>query len=242
MTIERLELLSDDVLTNLAKKIGVRTRPDWGRETLIESIIDAMDEDRIEKESLLNLAVSIESKKYSVTVDEELDLSYDVDEEMVLPERYNDDRLHFILRDNSWGFVMWDIKDSTHLEYQNKLGEVNYILRIIELDDPIFEKDAILDYFDIDISEGETSRYISLPHEESFYCVELILVSGDKEFLLKRSNVVKAPRNRVNYIDEDNNNLKKIVELSGYSVKDLEPVAVKSINRILPIDSMEEEK
>lgn len=242
MTIERLELLSDDVLTNLAKKIGVRVKPDWIRSTLIESIVDVMDEDRIEKESLLNLAVSIESKKYSVTINEELDLAYDVDEEMVLPSRYNENKLHFLLRDNSWGFIMWDIKDSLHLTYQNQMGDIRYILRISELDQDSYNKDAIIDFFDISIEKDEASRYISLPHEESYYCAEFIMLSEEKEIIIERSNVMKTSRNHVNYILNENDKLKKIVELSGYSNREISAISRKSLNRILPMDSMEGEE
>ncbi len=242
MTIERLELLSDEVLINLAKKIGVRVKPDWARSTLIESIIDVMDEDRIEKESLLNLAVSIESKKYSVTINEELDLSYDVDEEMFLPVRYNENRLHFLLRDNSWGFILWDIKDSQHLKYQKQLGEVSYILRIIELDQATYDKEAIVDIFDIEIERNETNRYVSLPHEESYYCVEFILLSELKEIIIERSKIMKTSRNHVNYILDDNEKLKKIVELSGFSNTEIAAKSQKSLHRILPMDSMEGEE
>ncbi|QEN03753.1 DUF4912 domain-containing protein [Thiospirochaeta perfilievii] len=242
MTIERLELLSDDVLANLSKKIGIRVKQDWDRSKMIDSIIEVMEEDRIEKESLLNLAVSIESKKYSVTINEELDLAYDVDEEMVLPDRYNENMLHFLLRDNSWGFIMWDIKDSLNLKYQNQLEDVNYILRIIELDEAEYSTDAIVDFFDIGIKKGETSRYVSLPHEESFYCVEFVLLSDSKEIIIDRSRIVKTTRDHINYVLDDNAKLKKIVELSGYSNCDIIEESRKSLNRILPMDSMDEEE
>lgn len=239
MTIERLELLNDDVLINLAKKIGVRSKSDWSRSTLINSIIDVMEEERIEKESLLNLAVSIESKKYSVTIDEELDLAYDVDEEMTLPERYNQNILHFLLRDNSWGFILWDVKDSVNLKYLKEFGSINYILRIIELDNGSYSKDGIVDFFDIEVELGERRRYISLPQEETYYCTELLVVSKKKEIIIDRSQIVKTSRNHVNYIIEDNEKLKSIVELSGFSNAGLTSTSSRSLNRILPIDSME---
>ncbi|MGL1894333.1 MAG: DUF4912 domain-containing protein [Spirochaetaceae bacterium] len=241
MTEERLELLGDDVLVNLAKKIGIRSKSDWSRKHLISSIIDAMDEDRIEKESLLNLAVSIESKKYSVTIDEELDLSYDVDEEMVLPSRYNDNMLHFLLRDNSWGFILWDIKDSLSLKYKNSLGTVSYILRVIELTQPKYDKDAIVDFFDIAVESKEKRRYVNLPNEQSYYCVELYIASEMKEILIERSCILKTSRDHVNYILNDDEKTKKIVELSGFSNIDVVTKKSRSLNRILPMDHLEEE-
>lgn len=242
MTIERLELLSDDVLINLAKKIGVKVKPDWTRSTLIVSIVDVMAEDRIEKESLLNLAISIESKKYSVTINEEIDLSYDVDEEMLLPVRYNESSLHFLLRDNSWGFILWDIKDSQHLKYQKQLGEVSYILRIIELEEDVYDKEAIVDIFDIEIDRNESDRYINLPNEESYYCVEFILLSDSKEIIIERSKIMKTSRNHVNYILDNNEVLNNIVALSGFSTTEIAVKTHKSLNRILPMDSLEGEE
>ena len=241
MTIERLELLSDDVLINLAKKIGIRVKSDCARAILIEIIKDAMDEDQIEKESLLNHALSVESKKYSVTINEEIDLAYDVDEELVLPVRYNENRLHFLLRDNSWGFILWDIKDSQHLKYKKQYGEVSYILRIIELNQAVYDKESIVDVFDIEIERSETNRYVNLPHEESYYCVEIVLLSSLKETIFDRSRIIKTSRNHVNYILDDNEKLKKIVELSGFSNSEITSKQSKSLHRILPIDSMEEE-
>lgn len=239
MTKDRLELLTDDVLLNLADKIGIKVKDEWSRGTLIQTIIDVMEEERVEKESLLNYAVSIESKKYSVTVNEELDLSYDVDEEMVLPERYNENMVHLLLRDNSWGFILLDIKNSYKLKYQNEYGQVSFVLRVFEAEDESYDRDDVIDFFDIEIEDVEKRRYVSLPHEEAYYYVELLLVAGDKEILVTRSQIVKTSRDHVNYIIGENENLKKIVTLSGFSNSD--PVVRKRrhINRILPMDSLE---
>ncbi len=241
MTKERLELLSDDVIKNLANKVGVRFNSDCSRDSLVSSIIDVMDEDRIEKESLLNLAVSIESKKYSVTIDEELDLAYDVDESMNLPERYNDNMLHFVLRDNSWGFILWDVMDSTIQKYKKKFTSISPVLRVIELDNKTYSKDAIIDIFDIEVEFGEKRRYVNLPHEETFYCVELIIVSETNESIICRSEIVNASRNHVNYLADGKDNLKKIIELSGFSTTDAVVKHSRGLNRILPIDTMEDD-
>ena len=241
MTKERLELLSDDVIENLANKVGVRLGSEWTRESLINSIIDVMDEDRIEKESLLNLALSIESKKYSVTIDEELDLSYDVAQEMILPERYNDNMLHFVLRDNSWGFILWDIKDLLIQKYKKDYGNISPILRVIELGNRLFNKASIVDFFDIHIDYSEKCRYVNLPLEEVYYCVEFILLSETKEFIIERSQVVKTSRNHMNALTSENEHLKKIIELSGFSVNDIIIRKTHGLNRILPMDSMGEE-
>lgn len=241
MTKERLELLSDDVISNLAKKVGVRFNSDCSRDSLISSIIDVMDEDRLEKESLLNLAVSIESKKYSVTIDEELDLAYDVDESMNLPERYNDNMLHFVLRDNSWGFILWDVKDRTIQKYKKESTSITPVLRVIHLDQKTYDKEAILDFFDIEVEFGEKRRYVSLPHEETFYCVELLIVSENKESIICRSEIVNTSRNRVSCLSNGKDPLKKIIELSGFSTTDVVVKHSRGLNRILPIDSMEDQ-
>lgn len=241
MTKERLELLGDDILANLAEKIGVRSNPEWDRSELISAVIDVMDEERMEKESLLNLALSIESKKYSIAIDEELDLSYDVDEEMFLPERYNETMLHLLLRDNSWGFILWDIEDSVVQKNQMVLGDFSYVLRVIELDQETYDKDAVIDFFDIVVGHNEKKRYVSLPHEESYYCVELLLVSEFQEIKIIRSEIVKTFRDHVNFIPGVNDKLKSIVELSGFSFSDVASKKSRSLNRILPIDSMEGE-
>ncbi len=242
MTKERLELLSDDVIKSLAKKVGVRIKLDWDRCQIINSIIDVMDEDREEKESLLNLAVSIESKKYAVTIDEELDLSYDFDEEMVLPDRYNENMVKFLLRDNTWGFILWDINDAQYQNYVNQFGELNIILRVNELKNGIFSKESIIDFFDIEVEKKERRRYVNLPHEESYYFVEVILSTEFKEITINRSNVVKTSRDHVNYALNDNGKIKSIVELSGFEFKDLSKRRGRNFNRILPFDTIGEDE
>ncbi|OQY40056.1 MAG: hypothetical protein B6229_02600 [Spirochaetaceae bacterium 4572_7] len=241
MTKERLELLDDDILTRLAKKVGIKVNRKWSRQEFISTLVDAMAEDRLEKESLLNLALSAESKKYSVTINEELDLSYDVDEEMFLPERYNETMLHLLFRDNSWGFVLWDIKDKVIQKYQRDLGKLSYTLRIVELDQEVYSKESILYFFDVVVSLGEKRRYISLPNKESFYCAELIICSEFKEDIIARSQIIKTSRENINYIPGVNDNLENITTLSGFSFFDSVVKKSSSLNRILPIDNTEEE-
>lgn len=220
MTKERLELLSDDMLLKLAEKTDIRVPAEWDRSGVIQLIVDAMEEERLERESLMNLALTIEAKKYSVSIDEELDLSFDVDEEMELPDRYNETMVHFLLRDNSWGFALWDIQNSVLADLELKHGLKDLYLRISEYEDEACTDDDLVDYFDIPVTRDERKRYINLPSEDVWYNVKIVARSEELERVVAESEAVRTFRDHVNLFPGAEPKLEKIVKLSGYKIQD----------------------
>ncbi|MBN1648596.1 MAG: DUF4912 domain-containing protein [Spirochaetales bacterium] len=184
MTRERLQSLSQKQLSTLSDKIGIDTDPEMDREALIDSILEALEEDRIEREQLNNLVVRVKEKKYDISQDEELDFSeFD---EYVIPERYNETRIALLLRDPSWAYAYWEIKDTD----RNKLKNGSVALRVHKVTPGKKEPD----FFDIPVTLDDNSWYINLPDTNAEYFAEVVstIFGGGKS--LCRSNPVYSPK------------------------------------------------
>ena len=96
MTRERLLYLSHDVLLDIADRISIQVDENLDSETLIELILEAMDEDKIEKELSNSLAMRVKEKKYEIIQDEEL-VCQDVGEYPV-PDHYNETSIQVNLK------------------------------------------------------------------------------------------------------------------------------------------------
>ncbi len=205
MTEERLQLLPEEFLRNLAVKEGISFNDSIDKQDLIDLILDAIEEDRAENALANNPAMQIKERKFDITLNEQ----FDFDEDMYpLPERYNETKIVMLLRDPAWAYTYWDIKESdiSALKYGALNGKL--FLRVYELKTSVFEKKNILDFSDIPVTVDDSSWYINLPRTGIFYCAELILKSQSSVKILCRSNIVESPLWEV---DE----LKNLKELKG---------------------------
>ena len=167
MTRERLERLSFPTLREIAEKEGISIKNSVGRSDLIDLILEAMEEDRDEREHLNNLAIRVEEKKYDITIDEELES--EEKQEYPISERYNETRLTLLLRDPLWAFAYWDIKDLDYKKIQNTMPGFSLILRVHESRDSIIGDDKYIDSFDIPVTLTDNRWYINLPRAGSTY-------------------------------------------------------------------------
>ena len=217
MTKERLRALPYEDLFKIATHGNISIGEDQDKEALVAQIYEALEEDRQDREELTNLAVRIEAKKFAVSQDEEL-LS-DFGEAHPLPDRYNESRVMLMLRDPSWVYCYWDISDNTVAKLHEQSDFEGLVLRVIEMVSPSFEKEGIVDWFDIPVQIEDRRRYINLPSENTFYCVEIIALLGEEEeHGLLRSNIIETSRNFVatsRTPDEEKTDL--LIELSGFS-------------------------
>ena len=239
MTKERLQSLSYNSLLEIAERDHLAFDEAIEKEKLITIVLDAMEEDRRDREKLNNLAVRIEATKYNVSLDEEFDFSSA--EEIVLPDRYSETRIMLMLREPTWGFVYWDIKFDLIKNFESDKLFDKLFLRMVELSDSVFNKDDILDYFDIPVNITDKRRYIRFPNEDTFYVAELFSLVDNKENLICRSNVIETSRNYVlPSRDCEDINSDELISLSGYSLElgASVPVAsyIKIPQRILPLD------
>lgn len=191
MTRERLQPLSLEVLKKIALREGIHNHEDARREELIEAIIEALEEDRSERNHLNNAAMRLEHKKYDILMDEEIILLSQ--DELNLPESYSDTRIVILLRDPFWVYAYWDINPVE----LTKLGEEAFynglFLRVYEFHGEHPTEENIVEIFDIPVDESDGSWYISLNHSGSDYCVELRCRVMQKDRILAMSNRVHSP-------------------------------------------------
>ena len=240
MTKERLQSLSYKSLLEIAERDHLAYDEGIEKDTLINLVLDSLEEERRDREKLNNLAVRIEATKYNVSLDEEFDFSSA--EEINLPERYNETKIMLMLREPTWGFVYWDLKFDLIKNFESDSSFEGLFLRMIELSDRVYRKDEILDYFDIPVNLADKRRYIRFPNEDTFYMIELFSLTDENEEMICRSNVIETSRN---YIlpsrDSESTNGDELIKLSGYSSEfgASVPVAsyIKIPQRILPLNS-----
>ncbi len=238
MTKERLQSLSYNSLLEIAERDHLPFDEGIEKESLISLVLDAMEEDRRDREKLNNLAVRIEATKYNVSLDEEFD--FGSAEEINLPERYNETKIMLMLREPSWGFVYWDLKFDLLKDFHSDSAFQGLFLRMIELSDMAYSKENILDYFDIPVNIADKRRYIRFPSEDTYYMTELFSLTDNEESVICQSNIIATSRN---YIlparNTEESNSDELINLSGFSSEFGAAVPVSSYikipQRILPI-------
>lgn len=243
MTKERLRLFSFEDLCRIAEKGNISYFDIAEKDKLIESIIENCREDQEERNTLLNYALRIEAMKYSVSLDEEIDIYFDEYHEF--PERYNETGITFLLRDPSWGFVFWDVDNEKLDELRNTPGFGGFFLRVIELSTDCFDVDNMVDSFDIPVRFEDLDQYINLPERNASYCVEFRALLPENEVVVCRSNILSTGSNAM-AVDTSNGQTDLLIKLSGFNTGlgefpgdiDLEMIP----QRILPIGKREEEE
>lgn len=201
MTEERLQLLPEDFLREIAVKEGITFSDAVDKQDLIDLILDAIEEDRAEKVMANNPAMQIKERKFDITLNEQFDFEED---QYPLPEHYNETKIVMLLRDPAWAYTYWDIKDSevSALKFGSLSGKL--FLRVYEMNSKEFSKPNINDFSDIPVQIEDSSWYINLPETGIFYCTELILKNSTSEKVLCRSNIIKSPKWEIGELENFN--------------------------------------
>ena len=191
MTEERLSVLSLSALHEIADNEGIKNAADLSREELIEQILEAIEEDREERECFNNFAMRIEEKKYEILLDEEFESQKGIIFE--IPERYNETKIALLLRDPFWAFAYWDIQD----QELDEIGERGHIegllLRVCHLENGKSGKEEVIDSFDIPVKGQDNKWYINLPESGKKYFIKLVVRLAGGEKVLCTSNLVTSP-------------------------------------------------
>ncbi len=218
MTRARLEGMPLALLQELIVKESLDLSPQANREELIETLWDAYEEDKREKEQLNNLITRIEEAKFALFDGEAYSYRETV-KEIVLPESYDETMVSLILRDPNWAFVYWDVKSSVYNELSQEYGFKGLILRVFDSTKPHLTSADQSSFFSISLENTSGSQYINLPEQGRFYMVELRGQLLEKESrLLSRSRFIFAPSDRRSYElapGKEGENQKKMLELSG---------------------------
>jgi len=216
MTKDRLRSLSYSALSQIAEQSNINCEPNLDKESLITEIYDAFEEDRLDRDVTNSITIQVESRKFSVSQDEELFAEFSGPSE--IPDRYHDTRLVLMLRDPSWVFCYWDIKDSIRCQFTEKSEFGGFILRVTELTEPKWGQDSSIDCFNIPIRFEDLCRYINLPTEAACYGAEIYAQMGENAVLVTRSNIVESSRDyRPPPPNGGHDARDKLIELSGFS-------------------------
>lgn len=191
MTREKLQSLSEEVLKSIAQREGIYNHDNSEREELIDLILEALEEDRTERESINNAAIRLENKKYEILKDEEVDLL--TKDDYPLPEYYNDTRIVILLRDPVWVYAYWDINSSQVQGLKEEPFFEGFCLRVYEFHGEVLDASNIVDFYDIPVEETDDSWYINLNKTGIDYCVELRCNVMHADRLLAVSNTVHSP-------------------------------------------------
>ncbi|MFP4362291.1 MAG: DUF4912 domain-containing protein [Spirochaetia bacterium] len=190
MTSECLQQLTYDTLTNVLHSKGIELAPGTSKDEIITTLLEIIQEDRLEKEELNSLAIKIEGKKYDISQDEEFE-AQDT-ETYLLPEDYNVTRLVMLLRDPNWAYVYWDLNDQELSKIQKVPFYKGTFLRVHETL-PNKKTQKRVDSFDIPIKETDRSWYVNLPKSGTSYVTELIYKTNVKAHIITSSNEIFAP-------------------------------------------------
>jgi len=216
MTRERLQALSVEDLIRIAEKGNITYLENSNKDDLVTAISDAFDEDRQEREEMYNLAVRIASTKYDVSLIEELDIS--TEDEIEIPERYNENRMILMLRDPSWAFLYWDLSEQKRKDIQNRAGVKGLFLRIYEMDGSVKSESGVMDFFDIPVTLDDSRRYINLPERDTCYMAELRISIGENDLQVLQSNIIETSREFIMPSrNNDFENTDLLIQLSGFS-------------------------
>lgn len=220
MTREMLGSIPLQDLYQFAQRVGIPIDQDLQKEELIGVIIEEMDDEREGNYSGGTPTDSIEDKKYNFPVSHEL--VDEGDEELTLPDMYNENEVNLVLRDPYWVYSYWNIAKKLHNNLKNETGFVSLFLRVYELeedDNPDltlrnFDEDMrkapikelpldVSSSFDIPVLLRDSSRYVNLPNANSYYFIDLCYLVEETEFfdetaiedrlkLIARSNIIRS--------------------------------------------------
>ncbi len=218
MTSEKFESLSDEELYALADKMGLDLPPGLARVFVAEEILEALEEDSLERRSSASAPMHVDEKKFSCS-----DALSGVDEcrasAAFADRRYNETMIRALVRDPSWAFAYWDIAEADRSALHAD-GVASLFLRVVELDEG---GESAREFFDIPISEGDAQWYINLPHAKARYRIELRLRSGSRSRLLARSTALSVPRQTLEFhataLDARSSELLRLSGLEGLGIE-----------------------
>lgn len=216
MTKERLQSFSSEELKLLAVKAGLDVDTD-DKELLIDEIIDAYEEDKIERRMATNLAMLIKQKKYELILDDDdITLNQDDVEDLYSGQLQVNTGISLMLRDPRWAFAYWDYSKTHKHRLLRQKGDL--VLRVYQTKEggcSVINGDGTeqLDYFDIPVSLEDRKWYINLPDPGTSYIVELLNFKNEIKETLCRSNKVQSPSL---FFDESfRNNIDDMIISSG---------------------------
>ena len=192
-----LQSVSTDELLQIADDCGVFVTKGLCRNVIIEELLE------IEEDS------NVSDNKFLKIGNEDLFLDDEMDDEgnAGLALSYNKTEIHVLIRDPMWAFAFWDF-------YKPEF--VNLVRVLLFSENNLTES---YDYFDIDVTDFDRSRYFYLSFNDSVTRVELCSRKIEGEIsVLAKSNLIRLKRENIpNNLCVLDNDVSSPVYLSGIS-------------------------
>ncbi len=198
----RLEELSLEALFDLAGRNGLVLGPDSDRSSVIDELTEIIIENREERERGNSVTVRIQQKKFALIADDETPLATSEADEYELPEHYETNRIVLMLRDPRWAFTYWNISSMKKRLFRETAKFDGLFLRVLQVASASREI-VIRDSFEIPVRLEDTSWYIHIPQQETFYRIQLVAKVNRRRELLAISNSVRVPRMYLPVVPED---------------------------------------
>lgn len=195
-----LETLSFSDLVRLADEYGLDVPDSLDRRFLIEELIETSKEENSNSDNMI-----VTSQKDDIPVP---------DEEK-LPKNYNETQINCVLRNPSWGFVFWNIRDTDMLEIKSIPGS-SLMLRVIAQKD-LFSPETE-ESFEVKTVSSVQEQYVLLPQDKKYIKIELICVAPGYKKILSISPVITIPQGS-SYVSDlqlgRDSDFSEIIKLSG---------------------------
>jgi hypothetical protein len=185
---------SYEALLRLADTYGAEVPESVTRDELEEIVQEAEDEWYAEHRESNSHPVRIGESKYNIQVSGMQDPAQ---EEVELPDSYNETRIVLMLRDPSWAFAYWDIRDSDRTAFQRSDSFEGLTIRVFLLPDPNAGSGEASETFDIPITLIDNRWYINLPSQDVYYRLAIYANDEGGERELALSNVIFVSRSNL---------------------------------------------
>ncbi|MFW6313711.1 MAG: DUF4912 domain-containing protein [Spirochaetota bacterium] len=186
---------SFEALLRMADNYGAEVPDNVTRDELEEIVEEAAEDWYLEHRRANSHSVRIEETKYDNQAARELEPW--AEEDVELPESYNETRVVLMLRDPSWAFAYWDLSDAERHEFQRSETFEGLILRVFSMDEPETRLEAARQQFDIPVTLLDSRWYINLPDQETLYRLGLYASVDGAERRLAVSNLIVVPRGMI---------------------------------------------
>lgn len=226
---------SFEALLRLADNYGAEVPENVTRDELEEIVEDAAEEWRLEHRRANNHPVRVEETKYDIQIAGELE--HRAEEEVELPESYNETTVVLMLRDPSWAFAYWDLREDDRAEFQRSDAFEGLVLRVYSMDEPDTALESARQQFDIPVTPIDSRWYINLPDQETLYRLTLVALVDGEERELAISNVIAVPRGTMADMESvgDERTGDEIIAQTGIQDLDLPATARRIPQRILDL-------
>ncbi len=241
MVRQQLAEMPIQTLLEFAHVHELEVRDGIAKAELVELIAEELEETELEREWLDNHPIRIEQMKYDLLGAAVFSQSPRPGEEVSLPDSYNETRIVLMLRDPAWAFTYWDLHDGTLQEFIDDDEFEELLLCVVEVDahTGVNHRTTVepVASFDIPVQPSDSSWYIHLPQQGTYYRIDLHACCGGRRTLLAESNVVAVPPGNLaaNGEDEAATRADQILALSGLQKLDVATYGERRTQRLISL-------